>query len=404
MRLAILAISAVAVSGCSWVGGGKHHKKSAAVDCVPAYGAQYGAQAYQAPAYGYAGGPVQCANGSYSVGHTGAHGYAHAGYDQAYAPHAQYQGYGAQGYGAMAQQPTTLSHAAPYGAAVGNPYGQNVVGTQYSDGQFVQGAGVQTVAGSPVYVPQPYGAPQLRGSDCCGPSVQGAMPFGVEVFGGTEFNVSGDFFTEKPSGPPDGDYTQNINVGEIAAISYDDAFDQAKVIGGSLAYDVSRNTTVLGTVSYSESEGQTVEGYTTVQDGTWSGTTFTPATGSTARALDGTFSDLKLTTVEAGIRQYVGNKHKFRPYVGATAGFTHNNEVEFTQTYSDDGTLYGQRQFADSGWNPTASAVLGAELAVGPRAAIGIESGVRWSDNFDTGSESDDRISVPLSLRGRLAF
>ncbi|MGB6231156.1 MAG: hypothetical protein WBF53_13630, partial [Litorimonas sp.] len=233
------------------------------------------------------------------------------------------------------------------------------------------------------------------------------MPFGVEVFGGTEFDISGDIFTKKSDGPPDGDFSQNIRVGEIGSIGYDDAFGQAVTVGGSLAYDVSPSTTLLGTVSYSEADGQTVDGYTTVEPGTWAangagGFDFT-STGA-ARSLDGTFSDLNLTTLEAGVRQYVGHNQGFRPYVGATAGFVHNNDVEFTQTYSDDGSLYGGRQFAESGWNPTASAVLGAEFAVSPRAAIGVESGVRWRDSFDTAAPADDRVSIPLTLRGRLAF
>ena len=268
--------------------------------------------------------------------------------------------------------------------------------TQYSNGQFVAGQGVQTVVGAPVYVPQPYpapyGVPQLRGASVVG----AAMPFGVEVAGGTDFDIGGDLIEGKAAGPADGG---GGYAGAFDTISYDDAFGQAKHIGGSLAYDVSRNTTLLGTVGYSTAEGQTV--------GTGSFDPYNPGTTTASgapRDLQGTFSDLDLVTLEGGVRQYVGYNPGFRPYVGATAGFSHNNDVTLTQTYVDDGTEFNTQRFIQSGWNPTASAVVGAEMAVGPRAAIGVESGIRWRDSMDTNVASDDRISIPLKLRGRLAF
>jgi len=58
----------------------------------------------------------------------------------------------------------------------------------------------------------------------------------------------------------------------------------------------------------------------------------------------------------------------------------------------------------DSGWTPTAAGIIGAEMAVGPRAAIGVETGIRWRDDLDTNVKSEDRWSIPVSLRGRVAF
>jgi len=88
----------------------------------------------------------------------------------------------------------------------------------------------------------------------------------------------------------------------------------------------------------------------------------------------------------------------------ATAGFAYNNDVTLTQTYVDDGTLFNEQEFIDSGWRPTAAGVVGAEMAVGPRAAIGVETGLRWRDNLKANSDAEDRISIPVKLRGRLAF
>ena len=249
------------------------------------------------------------------------------------------------------------------------------------------------MVGAPVYVPQPYaapyGVPQLRGA-----TVGAAMPFGIEAFGGTDFDVSGDVFTAKEPGLAFGSDT--VQSGGSEGISYSDAFDQAKSVGGTLAYDASRNTTVLGTVGYSTADGQTVGSYNSVD----------ARTPGTLEPINATFSDLDLLTVEGGLRQYVGANPAFRPYVGATAGFVHNNDVTIQRSYASDNVAYDAApiNYIESGWNPTASAVVGAEMAVGPRAAIGVESGVRWRDNMDTLLESEDRVSIPLKLRGRLAF
>ncbi len=442
MRLAVLALSAAAISGCSWLGGSGHytaqpgcynagvasygHQQTGyqygyaqgGVGCVGGayggqhYGAQYGAQAYGAQGYGAQGYAPQMASAQGMPGQAMAQGYAAQSYGmnpQMAAPNmAGFNGVGATAAGGYQATATTLGAAAPYGAAVST---QQISG-QYGQAPYGQGAGVQTVVGAPIYVPQPYPAPylvpQVRQPICCGGggrvSGGGVMPFGLEVFVGTELNSSGEIFTKKSDGPPDGDFTIDTRVGEIDPIGYDDAFGNAKTIGLALAKDISPSTTLLGSISHSQSEGQTVESYTTVEPGTWAGGVFTPQPGTAPRELDGTFSDLELTTIEGGVRQYVGHDPSFRPYVGASGGFTHNNDVQFTQTFNDDGSFYGTRRFVDSGWSPTAAATLGAEMAVSPRAAIGIESGVRWRGSMDSGAPSEDRVTIPLTLRGRLAF
>ena len=478
MRLAVCALSAVLLSGCSWLGlggsGGGYGTSNGAygANCAPGQGMAYGqAASYGQSAYYGQGGNAGCAGGSYGVGQgqgygqgfgagqgygagqgfgagqgygagqgfgagqgygagqgfgagygagagygTGAAGYGQGGYgagmggSTAYAPAGFGTGaigsglaaqgiggaYGAGGYGSYGTSGvTTLGAAAPYGASA---YGGNVVGTQLNNGQYVNGQYVQNVVGAPIYVPQPYpapyGVPQLRG-------VGVAMPFGFEIFGGTEFDVSGDLVGDKPEGPSNGG---GGRAGAFDAISYDDAFSEGKTVGGAVTYDLSRNTTLIGSASYSKKEGQSVD-TGSFESGVYDASgNFTPDTGATARDLTGTFSDLEQYTIEGGVRKYMGNGYNFRPYVGATAGFSHNNDVNLTQVYNDDGTLFDEQQFIQSGWNPTAAGIVGAEMAVGPRAAIGIESGIRWRNNMNANSKSEDRISVPVKLRGRLAF
>jgi len=43
-------------------------------------------------------------------------------------------------------------------------------------------------------------------------------------------------------------------------------------------------------------------------------------------------------------------------------------------------------------------------MALGHRAAIGVESGIRWRDNLKTNVDSEDRFSIPVKLRGRVSF
>ncbi len=414
MRLAVCALSAVLLSGCSWLGSGGHHPQYGQtggaydVNCAPnsqGYGYQ---NSYASQGACAVSGAYNVANAGYGAGFNQAgfnqQGFTQQGYGQqaSYGQFGQTQaGYGQQvGYGQQGYGSTMLGASAPYGAAVGGGnavgqggvYGQNVVGTQLSNGQYVNGAYVQNVQGSPIYVPQPYGVPA---QGCCGPQMRGlsaALPFGAELDGGTEFDIGGDIFTAKDPGLALGSTT--VNTGGSDGISYSDAFGQMKSIGGSLGYDVSRNTTLLGTVGYATANGQVAEAYQSVD-----------ARGA-LEDIDAEFSDLDLFTIEGGVRQYVGQSPKLRPYVGATAGFTHNNSVSVNRTYSSDGVAYDAAPFeyVEAGWNPTASAVLGAEIAVGSRAAIGVESGIRWRNSMDTVSESDDRWSVPVKLRGRVSF
>ena len=238
--------------------------------------------------------------------------------------------------------------------------------------------------------------PQLRG-------VGAALPFGFEVFGGTEFDIDGTLASRKEVSPSFGG---GGLAGTFPSVSYSDAFSDGYTIGGAGTFDVSPNTTLIGQASFSEKDGRTVD-TGSFQSGTFdSAGVFTPDVGSaTPRDLVGEFSDLEQYTIEGGVRQYVGNSRSvLRPYVGATGGFTYNNDVDLRQTFVDDGTVFDDSEFIDSGWRPTAAGIVGAEFAVGPRSAIGIESGLRWRDNLDANTDADDRWSIPLKLRGRVAF
>jgi len=167
------------------------------------------------------------------------------------------------------------------------------------------------------------------------------MPFGLELGIGTEFFVDGDILSGEPA---------KDHVSAIDAISYDDAFDV-----------------------YAE------------------------------------FSDLEQVTIEGGVRRYLGGWNNpvsgFRPYVGAVGGFTHTNDIDITQSSATlvDPAVFTQ-QYVDGGWSPTAAGLVGAEWQVGGRTALGVETGIRWTDNLNTNLKSSDAVSIPLRLRGRVSF
>jgi len=115
------------------------------------------------------------------------------------------------------------------------------------------------------------------------------------------------------------------------------------------------------------------------------------------------------------LQQYVGDFGNgftgIRPYVGATAGAVRTSDVEAVQssaafaTAGNPSGVDAPIQILESGWNPTASGVVGAEWQVGPVFAVGAEAGIRWQDNPNglTGP-TEDRFSVPVRIRGRMSF
>ena len=244
-------------------------------------------------------------------------------------------------------------------------------------------------------MPQPYpayyGVPQLRG-------VGQALPFGIEAGIGTDFSIGGNLFDSKEAGPAldsNGNPVSGTGSRIVSAqpsVSYNDAFDEAVHYDLAATYDISPSTTLIGRVGYAEADGNEFN-LGSASEGT---VVDAPITASV--------EDLEQYTIEGGVRQYFGGRSAIRPYVGATGGFTYTDDVDFTQTSAAFAGGPETQQLIDGGWNPTAAGVVGAEYAVGARTAIGVEAGIRWTDNPDTIVSSSDRWSVPVRLRGRVAF
>ncbi len=452
MRLAACALSAVLLSGCSWLGSGGSYGDSYGYESNGAYsngayggGCMQGAQgaAYSNMNYGYSGGQQGgqgCApgagynvaygagGGGYGAGSGGLRGFQGAGMYGAGAGGSGMYGAGAGGSGmygagvggagiygagaggsgmygagtgmygagssAYSSGVTTLGGAAPYGSAVG-------------------GAGVTTVQGAPIYVAQPYpayyaagggaqyagGGSQYSGGYNYGYSGGGynyggggSLPFGLELGLGQDFHLGGDIFPGEVSKTFAGG-TGTGTVSDLSSIKYSDAWDNAKSADLTATYDVNANTTLLGRVGYSKADGGNQVLVGSITD------------AGVTEDLYAEFSDLEQYTVEGGIRHYMGAPTGLRPYVGATAGFAHTKDISLTQSSDTfvDPAIYTQN-YVDGGWAPTASGVIGAEWAVGGRAALGVETGIRWTDDLDSNFASDPRLSVPVKLRGRVSF
>jgi len=471
MRLAVCTLSAVLLSGCSWLGYGGGYAGSsnsyvAGTNCgnAGAYGNQYaqvnytggcgGGTAYMANTYGANAYGTQTA-----MGLRGAQGGAGYGYS-ASSPSSGYAVTGANGYPAgggsqfingrwvAEASGTVLGGAAPYGSATagsaGGQYasmngpsmngprmnGQWSAGTSTSYG----GSNVATVQGAPIYVQQPYPAYYGVGvasggcgnvspcggqrsveviSGCgsvsyaCGGLRGGyaALPFGIEASIGTSFAIGGDIVGDKPGGPALGGAPgATLNTSGSSSISYGDAYKNAVNYGLAATYDIDPSTTILARIGYSKAKGERI------RTGTIDDSLFVPAPVTvTTEDLYAQWSDLEQWTVEGGVRKYMGGWNNtvsgIRPYVQATAGFTHNNDVALSQ---DSATLMpvgsNVQPYIDAGWTPTASGTIGAEMQVGARTAIGVEAGIRWRDDLNTITQSEDRWSVPVKLHARVSF
>lgn len=453
MRLTVCALSAVLLSGCSWMGYGNSSSSSSSsssgygvsggcgqqmtgYNVAPvAYGGGcggaggygvangygmgangYGAGAGVATGYGMgaggygAGGAAGYGMGAngYGAGTGGATGYGMgaggygAGGANGYGVGATGYGLrGAQGYGGGYGAGTVLGGAAPYGAAVGGGAGYASSG-QYVNGQWVGGSSssYQTVQGAPIYVPQPYPAYYGVGYNAGAGYSYGmrgasaALPFGLEFGVGTNIGIGGNIVDAKPAGVATGGV---LNVSATPAISYKDAYKNAVNYDMAATYDIGPSTTVLGRLGYSRADGNKIK-------------TGTIDDGVLTEDLYAQWGDLEQVTIEGGVRQYLGGWNNrisgIRPFVGATAGFTHNNDVSLEQSSATlMPTGANVQPYLDAGWTPTASATVGAEMQVGARTAIGVETGVRWNDDVNSNVlAQEDRWSVPMKIRGRISF
>lgn len=412
MRIAICALSAVLLSGCSWLGG---------VNNVFGGHSGYANKGHQ--------------SGQYGQVNYGARGGNHAAQNQ----------YGQNFGGGFPQQP---QYGAP--TEVTGQYGTHVANAGQAYGSQRQG--------------QVRRKPKLRGSLSLGieKSYSGDLldfSQGVVVPSNASLNSNGDFFYQQNEGfsgsPTDGlVVTSSLSAVETSvnapAISFDDVHSTPATVAAGLEYIVTPRTTVFANAGYTYSEGN--EGGAVNVIGDVSGdvvftgfvTNIPGPPNVQTRALRNVpiaqfsydFSDLERYDLEVGARHYFDpilkkSVHRsISPFVGASIGASHFNELSFKSQVEilelHDYVVNGETVFGpifnddapteiyESEWVPTGQLSAGLEWQATPRTAIAFETGVRFEGSRDfkyldsNGDEvfedGDNNITVPFTIRGSYNF
>ena len=427
MRIAVCALSAVLLSGCSWLGntsGGTYGPSAHNA------GGQYGATNANRCQVPHAQAPLPrgCHPSQVTIGMPGAsHAGRYAGGFSQTPQFGQPQYGGAQnitgGYG---------SHAASAGAL--NPNKNKRIRKPKLRGSLSLGL---EKSNSGDFLDLATGG-GLNAAEFYDPSITG--PF-VEGF------VSG--------GVSEGSITQTLYYADIEEtrspnISFDDVHSTPLSIKGGLEYILNPKTTVFANAGYAYSEGNagpiatvigelrettTVESFdpdTGASLGSISNTVFIP--NNEVATFNADFSDMRRIDLEVGARRYFDPIFKnslsrtVTPFVGASVGASHHNSQSFTLSQSQ---VFFQRaheaggtanvegnafynvpgnsdpvEIYDSQWVPSGQINAGVEWQTTPRTAIAFETGLRYEGarDYTTGEKGDDNIAIPFTIRGSYNF
>jgi len=248
--------------------------------------------------------------------------------------------------------------------------------------------------------------------------------------------------------------SSNARLGRIIApeISFDDVYTAPLRVSGGFEYIFGKHNTVYANAGYTRAEGKkggsveineellrTVDTETFITDpadgvvgtslGVVSQTTFLP--NETVAAFDYEFNDLEKYDFEIGGRHYFNPlmqgklQNTLTPFVSASGGAAHYSETtvresqrqrfltrafENTQT-NPDGDFYdvsfgAPTQIYDAQWVPYGALRAGVEWQMSPKTALAFEAGVKYEGarDFSDGTNGDDIISVPLTIRGSYNF
>lgn len=434
MRIAICALSAVLLSGCSWLGnmgqGFGHQKHQQA--------GQYGAKVNpcQVP-HARAPLPRGCHPSQVTIGN----------------------GFAQQGNMGQPQQQNHFANGFSQKPQFGNAHNnapQNVTGG-YGSHAAQAGAHQGKVA-------KGLRKPKLRGS----------LSLGVEK------SVGGDYLDFATAGLLDpsngynpgltGPFDESTLSGSIASgqtvqrqyyadieeilrpnISFDDVHSTPLKLSGGLEYIVNPKTTLFANAGYSYSEGNsgsvatvigTLQRDTTVRDydpdtfalvSTSGFGTFIP--NQEIATFDYNFSDMERIDLEVGGRRYFEPILKgtlarsLTPFVGASVGASHHNSQTFTTRQTqvfferafeaggvDNVTNQDPNYIVDNGnvitelygsqWVPSGQLNAGVEWQMSPRTALAFETGVRieGAREYANGQKGDSNIAIPLTVRGSFNF
>lgn len=449
MRLVLCAVSAIALSGCSWLGGfqGKskqgYHQK-------PAYGQQ---QSYQ---YGQQAKTDPC---------------------QIFSPQQPIP----RGCDPAQVTVGTAPQMAQYGATNGFPQQPQFGQPNYATNNYGSHANVVHQQGANHHRT----APNLRK-----PKFRGTLSLGLEKsFSGDVLDYTSyptDIVSGLPTSPSlgydprvfnEGNVTQETSGGETTTttttytagnrdrfdatpsgalidsadeptISLDDAWSTPARIAIGGEYILSKNNTLFFNAGYSAAEGKSgtistanatlyrVVDEVRTDDATGAVISnirnigFVPDEDIAQFSTD--FSDMRRYDLEVGGRHYFNSWNKqsglntVTPFVGAAVGASHYNAVSYKvgqsqrfyerafdapdnadndQYYAVDGNERTVNLY-DSQWVPSGQLNVGAEWQVTPRTGLALETGVRieGARKYLNDESGDTNIAIPFTIRGSYNF
>ncbi len=414
MRIAVCALSAVLLSGCSWLGG-----------------------------FGGSGHAYQQKYAHYTPGHGQAAAQNQYNYQQNFQGGAQKAGpYAAEkvhGYGGFPQQPDFN------GGYTSGGYGSHVASAGQQGGNFAQKPRLKK--------------PKLRGSLSLGIEKRAAGDLldyaNVPTLAPAVTYNPNDYAEGRTTGTPgDGSvtnvtYTAAVEEVRQPTISFDDAYSTPSRVAAGFEYIMSPKATLFANGGFTHSEGNagdsvevigtllrisTTQAYDT---GTlapvgapMTSTSFIPNVPIANYAYD--FTDMERYDLEVGGRYYFDpivkdQAHRtVTPFIGASVGAAHHNSQSFDITQNqvfyerafestttprtlDTYNVPGPRQTVDlynAQWVPTGRVTAGMEWQVTPKAALAVESGVTFEGarDYANGAKGDNYVSIPLTLRGSFNF
>ncbi|HHL42926.1 MAG TPA: hypothetical protein ENJ42_04850 [Hellea balneolensis] len=415
MRFVACALSAVLLSGCSWMGfGGQNRGHYTASN---QYGVRY-AQSKHNAAYGLRPqmGPCQITAPTQPIPR-----------------------------GCRAEQ-VTLALVQTQPAA------------QY--GQYTTGAYGSQVGASEQKPSYSAGGPKLRK-----PKLRAS--FGLEI----DHSVSGTLYDPGLSANvlaydrnlyAEGTATGSVGSGQVVStvytsvperiaaptISYDDVYTAPLKISGGLEFIMGKHATVFANAGYVRAEGKKGGGVQIIDElrriTTTTDYNTDPANGpvgqligqsqsvsfipnETVATFDYDFSDMERFDLEVGGRYYFNPiltesmDRTLTPFVSASGGASYYNKVSvsenqrqrfmtsaFEQRTNDfyDVSFGTPQEIYDSQWVPYGSLKAGVEWQMTPRTAIAFETGVKYEGarDFSNGTKSDENISIPFGIRGSYNF
>ena len=443
MRLALCTLSAVLLSGCSWLGsmgmgGGQGHQAKSSHYNYNA-GAQHGQHQYRAkqdPCQVFspqAPIPQGCHPSQVTLGTAG-------GFPQQ--PNFGGGQYANQGYGSHAgvahQQ---AAHYQPRRNKLRKPRfrGSLSLGVEKSVSgallDYSKNPDIDPVAG---YNPQDFNEGFTSGSRPEGSIVD-------TTYTANDRDVPNIF---QPPGPGFLGYERAT----MPSISFDDIYSTPARLALGGEYILNPRTTVFANAGYSKAEGKSgkvasveatlyertvTEGFTEdpdnpgifISSGTVTNTSFLPNREIARYAYD--FTDMNRIDLEAGARHYLNPVVKSQgfktltPFIGASVGASHYNAVSFDVTQeqafyqrafqSESGvtedfyTVTGPEQrvdLYDSQWVPSGQLNAGMEWQVTPKTALAFETGVRieGARKYSNGERGDKNIAIPMTIRGSYNF